>query len=154
MHGDIEVSGEDLPRRTIVQLNQMAVETGFSLGRLLFKPFQMHQTGHNQSFLVGLTFGELPVDVLAKGLASLNKLATIAILELLEHAHGSLNSGRRDDFFHWIGHGRNNFEILVRATLRELLATVSAKADRSPLTLFFVAAASAAPVERRGCPDR
>src|SRR6185312_3606616 len=36
----------------------------------------MRQTRHNQSFLVGLTFGDLSEDVLAKGLASLTKLAT------------------------------------------------------------------------------
>jgi len=71
----------------------------------------MRQTRNNQSFLVGLTFSDLPVDILAKGLASLNKFAMIAILELLEHTHGSLNGGRRDDFFHRIGHGRNNFGV-------------------------------------------
>lgn len=58
----------------------------------------MHQTRHNQSFLVGLTFGDLPEYEIAKGLASLTKLAMIAFLELLEHAHGALNSGRRNDF--------------------------------------------------------
>jgi len=73
----------------------------------------MRQTRHNQSFLVGLTFRDLPEDVLAKGLASLTKLAMIAILELLEHAHGALNSGRRDDFFDRIGHGRNNYGVEI-----------------------------------------
>jgi hypothetical protein len=46
----------------------------------------MRQTRHNQSFLAGLTFRDLPEDAPAKGLASLTKLAMIAILELLEHA--------------------------------------------------------------------
>jgi hypothetical protein len=31
----------------------------------------MRQTSHNQSFLVGLTFGDLPEYEIAKGLASL-----------------------------------------------------------------------------------
>ena len=78
----------------------------------------MRQTRHNQSFLVGLTFGDLREYEIAKGLASLTKLAMIAFLEPLEHAHGALNSGRRDDFFDRIGQGRNNYgvEILFQQT--------------------------------------
>jgi hypothetical protein len=73
----------------------------------------MRQARHNQSFLVSLTFGDLPEDEIAKGLASLTKLAMIAILELLEYAHGALNSGWRDDFFDRIGHGRNNYGVEI-----------------------------------------
>ena len=48
----------------------------------------MRQTRHNQSLLVGLTFGDLPEDEIAKRLASQTKLAMIAVLELLEDADG------------------------------------------------------------------
>jgi hypothetical protein len=95
----------------------------------------VRQTRHNQSFLVRLTFGDLPEDEIAKGLASLTKLAMIAILELLEHAHGALNSGRRDDFFNRIGHGRINYgvEILFQqATCGRYSGGRIGKADGAP----------------------
>src|ERR1700730_3132539 len=109
----------------------------------------MRQTKHNQSFLVRLTFGDLPEDEIAKGFASLTKLAMIAILELLEHAHGALNSGRRDDFFNRIGHGRINYGVEScsnRRLAEGIHAVVSAKRTE-PLKLIFVAAGSAASAE-------
>jgi hypothetical protein len=99
----------------------------------------MRQTRHNQSFLVGLTFGDLPEYEIAKGLASLTKLAMIAFLEPLEHAHGALNSGRRNDFFDRISHGRNNrrVEILFQqATSGRYSGGRIGKADGTPQVDF------------------
>src|SRR6185312_7487547 len=109
----------------------------------------MRQTRHNQSFLVGLTFGDLPEDVLAKGLASPTELAMIAILELLENAHGALNGGRRDDFFDRINHGRNNYgvETLFQQAAVGAITPSHLQRQTEPLKLTFVAAANAPPGE-------
>ena len=109
----------------------------------------MRQTRHNQSFLVGLTFGDLPEHVLAKRLASLTKLAMIAVLELLEYAHGALNSGGRDDFFDRIGHAETTPELNLCSNMR-LAGAISPsylQKRAEPLKLIFAAAASAASVE-------
>jgi hypothetical protein len=118
MQGDIKVAGKDLPLRTIVQLNQVTfgMRPDFHSAACFsscFKRVRPDTTSLFSSVSLGarddLTFGDLPEDEIAKCLASLTKLAMIAILELLEHAHGALNSGRRDDFFDRIGRGRNNY---------------------------------------------
>jgi hypothetical protein len=139
MKGDIKVAGKDLPLRTIVQLNQVTfgMRLDFHLAACFSSCFKCVRPDTISLFSSVSPLATCP-KTKSKRLASLTKLAMIAVLELLEYAHGALNSGRRDDFFDRIGHDRNNYGLKLCSNIR-LAGAISGSylQKRSPSSRFL-----------------